>query len=370
MTKIMKKGYWGIIGLMTIGLFGCSSNPEFLPEQVLQQALDESQEPGAYYAEVEMKTTYGEGKDPELILMKEWASKDGKKRTEAEARDGSGKTVTVHDGARLIIYQPELKQAMVSDDPELLQIGQASPKKQAEQLLQMVQQTHEISAGGEDEIAGRSTYRLMAKAKDNTALLGDQELWIDKENWMVLKSVSTSGNIRTEMTYTKVELNPDIPADTFMLELPGDVDIQALDEMNPSREITMEEAVKSIGKTFLHVPEKDGLAISRIELTELQGELKRNEVNLDYRKDGIPYFSMSIFSSPENPEGEEQSAAVPGEKPVMIRGQAGVWMEMNDFRSLVWQEQGLNYSVMFIDPGLSLDEFQALADTMIPVQKG
>lgn len=368
MTKFKKNGCLTMIGLMIV-LFGCSSHSGFLPEQVLQNALNESHEPAAYYAEVEMKTTIGEGKDPEQLLIKEWVSKDGKRRSEAEARDGSGKTVTVYDGARLTIYQPEIKQAMVSEDSELLEIGQASPKKQAEQLLQMIQQSHEIAVGGEEEIAGRTAYRLTAKAKDSTALIGDQELWIDKENWKLLKFISISGNARSETTYTKVELNPDIPADTFTLELPADVMVQSLDEMNSSREITMEEAVDSIGTSFLHVPEKDGISVSRIELTELHGELKRNEVNLEYRKDGIPYFTMSVFRAPEDSEGDKASAALPGEKPVMIRGQAGVWMEMNDFRSLVWQEQGLSYSVLFIDPNLSLDEFNVLADTMIPVQQ-
>ncbi|WP_245580969.1 LolA family protein [Paenibacillus ginsengihumi] len=357
-----------MLGLMIV-LFGCSSHSEFLPEQALQNALNESHEPAAYYAEAEIKTMIGEGKETEHLFIKEWISKDGKRRSEAEARDGSGKTVTVHDGARLIIYQPELRQAMVSEDPELLELGLTSPKKQAEQLLQTIQQSHEIALRGEEDIAGRTAYRLTAKAKDSTALIGDQELWIDKENWKLLKIVSISGNTRSETTYTKVELNPDIPAETFALELPADVAVQRLDEMNSGREITMEEAVDRIGAAFLHVPEKDGISVSRIELTELRGELKRSEVNLDYRKNGVPYFTMTVFPAPKDAAGDEASAALPGETPVAIRGQAGVWMEMNDFRSLVWQEQGLSYSVLFIDPNLSLAQFSELADTMIPVQQ-
>jgi len=353
-------GMFGV-GVLAMGLFGCSSESQFLPEQVINNALERAKEPASYYLEAEMRTVEG-GKETERILLKEWVSEEGQRRTETQYADGSGKSIAVHDGAKLISYQPETNQAFLIENAELSELNQMSPKHQAEQLLNMIRDTHEITGGGEEKIAGREAYRLNAKAKDKDSLIGDQELWIDKENWMVLKMVSASGDVRSEMVLTEVDLNPAIPAETFVLELPEHVQIVDLEEMNRTTEVTLAEAAENIGAAFLYFPESGGLSISRIELAELAGELKRKEVNFDYQKDGLPSFTMTVFPSPE--DSGEDIGRLPGEEAVTVRGQEGTYMEMGDFRSLVWQENGLNYSIVFVDPNLTLEQFTALADSM------
>ncbi|WP_240377051.1 LolA family protein [Bacillus piscicola] len=367
MKRTKLAGMISTIGVITIGLFGCSSQEnQYSPEQVINNALEETTELEAYYAEAEM-TTEEKGKDPEQILMKEWVSKEGKRRIETVNQDGSEKSIAVNDGANLTSYQPETKQAFViEDNPELLSINQMSPKQQAEQLLKMVQDTHDVSLGGEEEVAGRAAYHLIAKAKKDNALIGDQELWVDKENWMVLKMDSRSGDSRIEMTYTEIELDPEIPTGTFALDLPDDVEVQDLENMDQTREVTLEEAADNIGKAFLYFPETDGLSISRVELLDIQGELQRKEVNIDYEKDGLPYFTMTVFESLE--ESEEDTEVLPGEEAVTVRNQEGTYMEMNDFRSLVWQENGSNYSIILTDPNLTLEDFKTLTDDMLPVE--
>lgn len=344
-----------------MGIFGCAPENQFLPQQVINNALKKTEEPASYYIEAEMRTIE-DGKETERILLKEWVSEEGKRRTETQYEDGSGKNIAVNDGTKLISYQPEMNQAFLIENTELSELNQMSPKHQAELLLKMIRDTHEITDGGEEKIAGRAAYRLIAKAKEKESLLGDQELWIDKENWMVLKMVSASGDVQSEVVLTKVDLNPAIPAETFVLELPEHVQIVDLKEMNPTTEVTLAEAAEKIGTTFLYFPETGGLAISRIELVELTGELKRKEVNFDYQKDGLPYFTMTVFPSSE--VSGEDIGRLPGEKVVTVRGQEGTYMEMGDFRSLVWQENGLNYSIVFVDPNLTLEQFTALAGSM------
>ncbi|WP_307343839.1 LolA family protein [Caldalkalibacillus uzonensis] len=365
MKLIKIVGIMSMIGVIAIGLMGCSSEGnQFLPEQVLKNALESASELGDYYAEAEMKI-YEKDTILEHMLVKEWVSEDGKRRTEIESQDGSETSIAVNDGERLISYQPEKKQAFVIEDPELLSFNQVSPKQQAEQLLKMIQDTHDVALGGEEEIAGRSTYHVSARAQETTSLFGDQELWIDKENWLVLKMISISGDMKTELVYTKVEFNPEIPAETFTLELPDDVHILNLDEMNKTREVTLAEAAENIGHPFLHFPETDGLTIARVELLELKGELDRTEVNVDYHQDGLPYLTLTVFQSPQD-EGEPEM--FPGEEAVTIRGQEGTYMEMNDFRSLYWQENGLNYSIILVDPHLTVKDLKVLADKMTPVK--
>lgn len=353
----------GFLGVIMMGTFGCSSESgnQYSPEQVINNALKEEQTVNTYYAEVEM-SMMGEEGQVEKLLLKEWNG-DGKRKIETEKEDGSEYNVAINDGKKLISYQPDLKQALIVEDEELLELNQVSPKQQAEQILSVIRDSHEISTEGEEEILGRSTYHLKATQKEENGLLGDQEIWVDKENWMVLKSKSATGDFKVEMVYTKLELDADIPEDTFTLDLPDDVQIQDLsDSVSNSEEITLEEAVAKIGKPFLYVKEEAGLTISRIEVVELKGELNRNEVNIDYQKDGLPYFTMTVFKSPD--EVGEGMEMMPGEQAVKIRNQEGSFMDLDEFRSVSWPEEGLNYNILFIDSNLTFDEISSIASDM------
>src|SRR5690625_1894696 len=359
--KTIKKLRMILLGVMILGLFGCSSETkQYSPDQVINNALEEKDLPGAYYGETE-STTSEKGEKVDQYIMKEWRSDDGKARVEATNKDGSDESIAVNDGNEFISYEVDKNRAYMIDDPELLEFNQPSPKEQANNLLEMVRDTHEISSEGEAEIAGRDTYHLVAKAKEENTLFGDQELWIDKENWMVLKMIFNTGDSKTEMVYTKIDFNPKIPADTFTLDLPDDVEMKNLDDMSNESEITLEEAKENIG-AFHYFPENKELDISSIEMIELQGELKRKEVNIDYKKDDLPLLTLAVFDSPE--EMDEEALELPGEEAVTIRDQEGSFTESSGFRSLVWQEDGKNYSIILIDPNLTLEDLKEMTEEM------
>lgn len=345
-----------------LALMGCSADESYNPEQVVYNALNNTSASVPYYAEAEMKVIEN-GEETEHLLVKQWADKDGRRRVETQHADGSGLNIGVYDGTKLINYQPETKQVFYVESDELLELTQLTPKDQAEYLLRMIRNTHDISVAGEEEIAGRKGYHLIAKTKDAQSLLGDQELWIDMENWMVLKMISISGNMKKEIVYTTFDLNPKLTANLFTLNLPEDVQIVNLDEMNSKEEISLEEAAEVLGEPFLYFSENEGIKITKVAKIELNGELNRNEINIDYTLDGFPSFTLTIF--PDLVETEEESFELPGEQDTVIRGQTGEYMEMGDFRSLVWSENGLRYSVLFIDPNMTLEQFVVMADQMV-----
>src|SRR5699024_974778 len=115
-------------------------------------------------------------------------------------------------------------------DPEFQNLNQSTPKEQAMKLLEWITDTHELSSEGEEELIGRTTYHLKAKEKDPGTLLGDQEIWIDKETWIVLKMISKSGDDTSTITYTTIDFEADITDDIFVLDLPDDAQIQDLGE--------------------------------------------------------------------------------------------------------------------------------------------
>ncbi|MBP2258447.1 LolA family protein [Virgibacillus alimentarius] len=341
----------------------CSETSDYSPEQMINNALDEK-ESESYVAEA--TSTIRENEDVvEAMKMKEWHSKDGKIRVEIENQNEEEKAISVNDGEKITTYEVEQNQAIVVDDEEILEFNQPSPKEQVDLILDMVRDTHQIEGKGEEEIAGRSAYHLVATPKKDDVLLGKQEIWIDKENWIVLKIVSSTGNQKTEIVYNNIDFDTSIPDEKFTLDLPDDVDIVNSDDLLKTEEVTLEEAKEGIGKPFLYFPEEDGVAISAIEMDELKGKLNRTEINIDYKKEDAPFLTLSVFESPED---TDEDLLLPDEEKVTIRNQDGTYTDSNDFRALFWQEDGLNYSLVIIDPSLTLEELQALTETMDTVK--
>ncbi|ARF16452.1 LolA family protein [Sporosarcina ureae] len=359
MMKIINK-LLGVatVSLLAFGLGACSEDGnQYSPEQVINNAMKENEEPLSYYAEATMKMTA----EADNIQLKEWRSKDGKVKVETEGATAEEQNITVNDGETITMYQASTKQAFVSDDGEMLATMAPSPKEQAQQLLKMIGDSHTISIDENEKIAGRDAYHLVAKANDKDTLFGDQELWVDKENWFVLKSISQSGDNKVEIEYTKIEFNKEFPDETFVIELPDGTDIQDLDAMSSTSEVTIEEAAQSVGKPILYFPEDKNLKIGKIEMDDIKGELNRVEINIEYVREEIPLMSLSLFKSPEN---TEEDMKMPGEENVEIRGIEGTVIEMEGFRNLFWVENGVNYSILLNNPDVSFEEVIEWANDM------
>lgn len=344
-----------LIAAAAMGLFGCSfQDNQLSPEQVINNAMKETDERLSYYGEATMEID-GENMEKEIIKMKEWRSADGRVRVETAGENEDDQALSVNDGTTFTIYQESLNQAFISEDDELLSVMMPTPKEQANQLLKMVGDSHAISIEGEEKVAGRDTYHLVAKTNEKNTLLGDQELWVDKENWFVLKMIASSGDNHSEVIYTKIDFNYEMTDDLFIVELPDDVDIQNFDELNETTEVTIDEAVDQVGQPLLYFPETKDQEISKIETDELTGELARVEVNIAYEQDGLPLLSLSMFKTPED-LADSEDLSLPGEEEIEIRGTEGTMMDMENFRTLFWKEDGLSYSIIINDPNLTFEQ--------------
>lgn len=348
------------LGVVAMCLYGCSSATiQYSPDQVIQNALEESTP--AYYGEIEM-TVNDKGSKTEEIA-KEWRSSDGKIRMESQNQDGGNKVISVNDGSIMMVYEIDQNKAYMIDDAEILSFNQPSLKDQANMLLELLRDTHEISTENGGEIAGRDTYHLVAKPTKSNALFSDVELWIDEETWLVLKIILRMGDSVTEMTYKTIDFNAKMSPDLFTVDLPEDVEIENLMDMMPEpKEILLEEIPKKIGKPVLHFPETEELKISLIELYELEDELDRDEVSIDYTKDGLPLLTLSVF--------ETANAGLDGMagEIVNIRNQEGNYTDLGEFRSLLWEEDGMSYSIILVDPNLPVEELVKMTEGMELIQ--
>lgn len=363
MKRLKQIGMQMMMGGMVVGLFGCSfEGSQYSPEQVINNAVGETVKIGAYYAESET-VIREKGKEIEQLRMKEWRTDDGKIRVETDNKDGRDKVIAVNNRETLILYEVDNNRASVIADAAVLNLNMPSPKEQANQLLEMIRETHKISIEGEEKIAGRETYKLQANANKPTSLIGDLQLWVDKENWMVLKTIVSTGDTQSETIYTKIDFKPKLSNDLFTIDLPEDVELQNLDDVMDTTEISLDEVASNIGKPFFYFPEVDGLEITTIELNQLQGEIERNEVNINYAREGVQLLTLSVFESPEEME-EASELEMPGETTIDVRGQEGMKMEVGDLRFLSWQEEGVSYSIMLYDLDTTFEELLEMTGNM------
>jgi len=354
MNLIKKISLTIFFGGVVVSLFGCSSTTnQYSPDQVIQNALEE--EMPSYYGEVE-SIIHDQGIETREI-MREWRSNDGKTRIELQHQGGSNKTISVNDGHVLTIYEADQNKAYMIDDPEILSFN-LSPREQVNMLLKNIRDTHELSTKDGGKVISRDTHHISAKTKKNDTLFGDVELWIDKETWLILKMTLHAGDSVTTTAYTKIDFKTNMSSELFVIDLPEDVEIENMSDIAKTKEISLEDVPSKIGKSVNYFPETEEFKISLVELYELQGELNRNEVSIDYTRNGLPLLTLSVFE-----KGTDTLDDLPGEI-VKVRNHDGIYETLGDVRSLLWQEDGFTYSILLIDPNYAIEELIHLTEKM------
>lgn len=357
----MKKGILvGVMMLLGIILTACGSENNLLsPQEVVDTMLQESDEALSYYGEY--TTIYDE--ETEDYVTKEWIRKDQKRRIELTSEENGDQMVMINDGKTVTMYDKVENTAMVMvmDDEDLEGVSNQTPREQAENMLDLVKDTHELSAGDDAEIAGRSTYHIIAKVKEEKSLLGDIEMWVDKETWLPLKTKTDHGGNGLLIEYTKIDYQAEMDDALFVLDLPEDVVVETLDggDYEPE-EVTEDEVLASLG-SFYKLSEESGVELKRI--TVLNGLDERPEFSFDYEKDGMPALFISIFE--EFPDVEDFGGV---EEEVMIRGKEASKMEMGEFRSVGWTEEGLRYVVVIENPEIEFKDVEQYLEEMILVE--
>ena len=346
---------------MTI-LVGCNQMNQFSPEQVIQNTLASENESIAYYGEIEMKIDGFEELDNSII--KEWRSND-KSRVEMEVNGDLN--VTVSDGTSMIIYEEIENKALQINDMELDDFS-FDPKEQIELLLDMLQDTHDIETIGEETVANRPTIHLKAeKRSDQPSLYGDQEFWIDKEHWMVLKMKMIDDGVESHMEYTKVDFNPNLEDSLFQLDLPEDVVIEEIDHLHENlheEKIALKDIPNKLNEKVLYIPNSKERELDNITYTNMEGVPPYQEVSLDYKKDGLPLMTVTIMNLDDALEPEEIDLLEEGGEEVTIRNEKGSFLDVNGLRTLSWGEGNIRYSIHIIDPNVNIEEVQTWVNEM------
>ncbi|OBW51696.1 hypothetical protein A9986_16430 [Solibacillus silvestris] len=341
----MKKMIYSATLILTLSLAACSNEENYSPQEILNQAMQETSELDSYYGEY--KTTMDDGTE---MLSKQWEKKG---KTRVEMVDSTGEeSITVNDGKTLTSYSKTTNEAMIFElGPEVESLVRPTLKEQALNTLEQIKNSHDITIGEEEKIAGHETYHLIAKAKKQNTLIGDMEIWVDKKTWMTLKTISASGDMKITSEFTKFEPNSKIDDAKFSVDIPEDAVVK-VESFKPLEQLTVEQAVEKIGP-FLIFPESLGYTMEGIED---MGVTDTGEIALTYSKNGDKQFSLSIFK-PIQSIGEEEEL-------IEVRGQKGSKIELGTFKTIQWDEEGLRYNVILENPDLTFEEILQLTEKM------
>lgn len=349
--------------LMTL-LIGCKGIEQFSPEQVMQNVLATEANDLAYYGE--QTITISDAEDTFTMGVKEWRQ-GAKSLEEAESEDEI--IVTLKEGKKISYYdvtENTLFHTEFDHEDEL----QFNAKDQVETILDAMGKTHDIETKGDTKIAGRPTIHIVAKKRSGEkSLYGTYEMWIDKENWLVLKTISNTGDSKVVMEYTTIEFDPGMDDGVFTLDVPEDVVVETLDEVTEETFITLEKAIEKLGSTFMYFPEENDVEIEEITFYENEEDVTFKNVDIEYNKGSLPYMTLSIYDRSDAEADDSTEEGIDDFTEILtIRGNEAEYTVMDDVRFLDWSEDGLEYSLFLINPNVTLEEIELLVNDMIEIK--
>jgi len=345
-------------------LIGCSTMKSFSPDNVISNVLAADNEV-TYYGEMELSFQLKE--ETETFEAKEWRQ-NNKSRVEMVAEEEQ--IIALSDGESITVYNEEENSAIQLNSKELQNLHM-NPKEQLEFLLDEIRDTHELEKVGNEKILNRDTFHLIAKKKDGEkTLYGDQELWIDTENWVVLKAIMKTSAFEMKMKYTAIDFNPKLDETTFVLDLPEDVEIEQLDDGELLEdEITLNDIETKLGKDVLYVPENREYEINAITYIDIDSDYKN--VDIDYKRDGLAFATLSIVDTKEESSLEEQLVMFGDDaEEVTVRNQQGIFIDVGQLRALSWEEGNYSYSIDITNSNVTLDDILSFAENMEELKKG
>jgi len=345
-----------LILAMTMLFAGCQAMEQYSPEQVMTNAIDSDVEDDPYYGEMTM--TFEDAEETITMEVKEWRKDD--KSLEEVMTDGEkmitlkdGEKVTIYDEAENMVYETEF------EEPSDLTF---SSRERVEDILDLIGETHTIEKEDDEKIAGRDTIHLVAKKKSGEKSLFDtQEMWIDKENWHLLKMVDHTADNLSTIEYTNIDLDPNFDDDVFVLDIPDDATFETFDE-DIEETITLNEAIDIMDSSFLYVKDNDNFSLEEITTMDFGEEMEKT-ISMTYVADGLPYMEITVTPTDDNTE--EELFADEFEETVSLRGTKGQYLNLDgESHWLTWQEGDFSYDILFIHPDTTLEEMLEIVEDM------
>lgn len=355
-----------ILGLiLSIVLIGCEDfgKESLLPKEIVSYAMEEGENIDEYYMKSNMKIYEMEELTEEMVT-EEWKGLvDGKMMRKVEiSSKTSGKMISLADEEMMTMYSEDDNQVFTFEvGEETNNIATKSLKERTMNELNMVKNMYELENLGEEELNGRDSYHIKGNPKKENSLFGEYDVWIDKENWVVLKSVSSSGDTVAETEMLDVDTSPKLDESIFTLDIPEDAEVVDVNSALPEGNIiTIEEAREILGEKVLYVNSEE-YQLKNIKNMEYEMEGVPDEILFQYTKDNNMVFEISVFGKNENTTIESDPSVGMNEE--TIRGNEGIFMD-DMIKLSVFYEDSLQYSFISHDENMTKEEILDIIENM------
>lgn len=176
-----------LILLFLMVLSGCSST-----NTLLENLLLASEKPSftEFYQKKETRVTY-QGKLVKVQILQTWedASTGNAFHELVDSEEGTFYTVINKD--MMTLHQKGSGIATVKKVPSLYFSHLLTQKEDTIEYLESLRKTHTLKLIDEEFVSNTKTYHFHASPKESNQLLGEQHLWINQKNWMIMKKKLT-----------------------------------------------------------------------------------------------------------------------------------------------------------------------------------
>jgi outer membrane lipoprotein-sorting protein len=272
-------------------------------------------------------------------------------------------TTVVSDGEQAWLYEPERNTVTVGPLGEIEMPLPQEMLTSLQEVIQAVLDASDVELVGEEPVAGRQAYKLTMSPKEGAELDfppggGIATLWVDKEQWIVLKATYEASSFgQGSLEVERFELNPGLADDLFSFEIPEGAKVIDV-EAQQAVPLTLDEARQQAGFSLL-IPEYVPEGTTLIEVFR-SGEL------FILRYDHSPVASFTVVQASETsafPSPELLGFAVQGRTDVTVRGNPAeaIVDEAGGNTFLLWTEDGVTLSVA---GHISLEEALRVAESL------
>jgi len=357
---MMGKRMWlavGLLAVLALAIAGCGQR--ITAEEIvqhMQETVDNTQDAHAVIS----ASVNAQGID--LSATAEvWEKSPTKLRAEvlesSQAEyDGA---VLVTDGEQAWYYSPDRNTVMVGPMDE---IDTPLPQQmigEMQDMIQAVLDASDVELDGEETVAGHAAYKLIltpreaGEGEEATVLPGNgtATLWVDKEQWFVLKATYEAGSLgQGTMEVQSFQLNPGLSDDLFTFDVPEGATVVNVESQQPTP-LTLEEAREQANFELLapsYVPQGATL----VEVYKVGGA-----IILRYDHSPDVAFTVVQGGDPASPPlgGKVEQATVRGQVATVVSDQTGE----NTF--VYWIEDGVFFTVA---GHLSLEDALQVAESL------
>lgn len=255
-------------------------------------------------------------------------------------------TTMVTDGQQAWLYEPASNRVTVGAAGELDMPLPQEVLGHLQEAIQGVLDASEAELIGQELVAGHDTYRLVLTPKEGVEMQpgllssGTTTLWVDQEQWFVLKVLFESQALGTgSLEVSSFELNAGLPDELFTFQVPEGAEVVDVESSAPVH-LTLEEAKEQAGFSLL-VPGYVPPGATLIDVYAVSGA-----VVMEYNHAADASFTILQASPAPEAEATRQAPGVE-RKEVMVHGQPAslITQEQIGRRFVTWTENGVYINV-------------------------